>query len=136
MLDFIFRRFDRLTSDQRAKLGEVVRFAIVGGAATLLQYIVYVAMLHLLVPNVALGVSYGVSFLFNYIATTYFTFRVQASARRGLGFAFSHVVNFSLQSGLLALFIRMGLSDRVAFIPMICICVPINFLLVRFFLKR
>ena len=33
-------------------------------------------------------------------------------------------------------FLWLGVSKQLAPLPMFCICVPVNFLLVRFFLKR
>lgn len=124
------------TAAQRQKLGEVVRFGIVGGAATLLQYAIYWAMLHVASHNVALTVGYVVSLIFNFVASTRYTFRVKANARHGAGFAFSHLINYLLQMLTLNVFIAIGVSEHLAPIPMFCVCVPINFLLVRFFLKR
>ena len=129
------------------KLGEVVRFAIVGAAATLLQYTIYFGLIQFigsgvskadahLWSTVAMTVGYVLSFVFNFVASTRFTFRVKANARRGAGFLFSHVVNYTLQMLTLNFFLWLGLSKQLAPIPMFCICVPINFILVRFFLKR
>lgn len=129
------------------KVGEVIRFAIVGVTATLLQYAIYYGLIQLiparatqgdahLWSTVAMTVGYVLSFVFNFFASTQFTFRVKANVRRGAGFLFSHVVNYTLQMLTLNLFLWFGLSKQVAPIPMFCICVPVNFLLVRFFLKR
>ena len=46
------------------------------------------------------------------------------------------MVNYLLQMAILALFIYLGVPKQWAPIPMFCVCVPVNFLLVRFFLKR
>ena len=121
---------------RRGQLGEVMRFAVVGVLATLIQYGVYWALLHWLAPTVAMTVGYAVSFAFNFIASTRYTFRVKASARRGAGFVLSHAVNYVLQMAMLNLFIWTGVAKQWAPIPMFCVCVPVNFLLVRFFLKR
>ena len=129
------------------KLGEVVRFAIVGATATLLQYAIYYLLIQFLGTGaskadahlwstVAMTVGYVLSFVFNFFASTRFTFKVKANARRGAGFLFSHVVNYTLQMLTLNLFLWLGLSKQVAPIPMFCVCVPVNFILVRFFLKR
>lgn len=130
------RFLSRLSDSQRAKLGEVIRFGIVGVLATLIQYLVYWLLIHWLNPSVSMTIGYIVSFLFNFYASTHFTFRVKANARRGAGFLFSHIVNWLLQMITLNLFLWLGLSKQLAPIPMFCICVPVNFLLVRFFLKR
>lgn len=87
-------------------------------------------------PSLAMTVGYGLSFIFNFIASTRYTFKVEANAKHGVGFALSHVVNYLLQMATLNLFLWLGVSKTLAPIPMFCICVPVNFLLVRFFLKK
>ena len=138
---------NHLGDKRRQQLGEVVRFGIVGVTATLLQYFIYWLLLRLAIhwdveagthtlSTVAMTIGYVVSFIYNFIASTRFTFRVKANARRGAGFLFSHVVNYSLQMLTLNLFLLLGIGKQWAPIPMFGVCVPINFLLVRFFLKR
>lgn len=128
-------------------LGEIVRFGIVGVTATLLQYGIYFALIQFIgdgasaarqhfLTTAAMTVGYALSFVFNFFASTRFTFRVKANARRGAGFLFSHAVNYLLQMLTLNLFLWLGVPKAWAPIPMFCVCVPVNFLLVRFFLKR
>lgn len=126
----------RLTPQQRQKLGEVVRFGIVGVLATLLQYAIYTLLLLWCSPSLSMTVGYILSFIFNFIASTRFTFKVETNARHGAGFALSHVVNYLLQMATLNFFLWIGVSKTLAPIPMFCICVPVNFVLVRFFLKK
>lgn len=126
----------RLDDSQREKLGEVLRFGVVGVLATLIQYAVYWVLIHWLNPSLSMTIGYIISFAFNFLASTRYTFRVKANARRGAGFALSHGVNWLLQMLTLNLFLLLGVSKQWAPIPMFCICVPVNFLLVRFFLKR
>ena len=115
--------------------------------ATLIQYAVYRGLIFFIpadatparaqvLSSVCMTAGYGVSFVFNFFASTRFTFRVEANARRGAGFAFSHAVNYLLQMATLNFFLWIGLSKAWAPVPMFCICVPVNFVLVRFFLKR
>ena len=126
----------RLDDSQREKLGEVLRFGVVGVLATRIQYAVYWVLIHWLNPSLSMTIGYIISFAFNFLASTRYTFRVKANARRGAGFALSHGVNWLLQMLTLNLFLWLGVSKQWAPIPMFCICVPVNFLLVRFFLKR
>ncbi len=120
----------------RKKLGEIVRFIIVGSSATAIQYSTYLLLICWLLPLIANTIAYLVSFIFNYIASTRYTFRVKSTTKRGAGFVFSHIINYLLQSGFLKLFLWLGFSKQIALIPMFAICVPINFLLVRFFLHK
>lgn len=124
------------SSNRRQQLGEVIRFGIVGVLATLLQYAIYWVLIHWLAPTLSMTIGYAISFAFNFVASTRYTFRVEASAKRGAGFALSHAVNYVLQMLMLNLAIWLGVSKQWAPIPMFCVCVPVNFLLVRFFLKK
>lgn len=124
------------SSNRRQQLGEVIRFGIVGVLATLLQYAIYWVLIHWLAPTISMTIGYAISFAFNFVASTRYTFRVEASAKRGVGFALSHAVNYVLQMLMLNLAIWLGVSKQWAPIPMFCVCVPVNFLLVRFFLKK
>lgn len=127
---------NRLDEQQREKLGEIIRFGIVGTVSTLIQAGTYCLLVGILNYVVANTIAYIVSFIFNYIASTKYTFRVKSTAKRGAGFLLSHVVNYLLQTATLAFFVWLGMEKRLALIPMFCICVPINFLLVRYFLKK
>ena len=137
-ISLLERMRNRMRKDvlDKKKLGEIVRFIIVGGLATAIQYGVYLLMLFWLQPLWANTIGYLVSFTFNYIASTRYTFRVKSTTKRGLGFVFSHIVNYLLQTLTLHAFLLLGLDKKIAMIPMFAICVPINFVLVRFFLHR
>ena len=126
----------RFAECHRQQLFELLRFGIVGIAATLLQYGVYLLLLRWLQPAVSNTAAYIVSFLFNYVASVLFTFRVKSSARRGAGFALAHLVNYTLQTLLLFIMLWLGIPKQWALLPVFAVCVPVNFLLVRFFLKR
>lgn len=130
------------------KRGEALRFILAGTSATLLQYAVYLLCLWLIdkakwrapAPEIqaaiALTIGYLVSFTYNYFVSSYYTFRVGIGIKRGLGFAFAHLVNFLLQNMLLQGFLWVGIGRETAIIPVFFICVPVNFVLVRFFLKK
>ena len=121
---------------KRQGLGEVLRFGIVGLSATAIQYTVYWVGLQFTNHNLAMTVAYLLSFAFNLWASLRYTFRVGGTPGRGAGFAMAHVVNYLLQMATLNLFVDLGVSKTLAPLPMFAVCVPINFLLVRFFLKR
>lgn len=143
----IKEKISRMDTSQRQKLGEMIRFGIVGTIATALQYAVYLVMMPIVahaVPTcgnhalatIANTIAYAISFVFNFFASTRYTFQVKATAKRGTGFALSHAVNYGLQTLFLNIFVGMGMARQIAMIPTLGICIPINFILVRFFLKR
>ena len=58
------------------------------------------------------------------------------SVKKGIGFSLSNLVNYGLHILFLNLFLWMGVPDKWAPLPVYCIVVPINFLLVRFVFKK
>ncbi len=113
-----------------------MRFCIVGVLATAIHYAVYWTLLKVMRPTPAFTIGYLVSFCMNFFLSARFTFKKKASAKKGMGFALSHLVNYGLQTGALNLFIAIGLREQMAAIPVYCICIPINFLLVRFVFSK
>lgn len=148
--------------------GEFCRFFVVGVGATLLHLAVYMLLncLFDLSEYDALGITltyaagYAVSFVANYVVSLRWTFRTRGSVGKGLGFAFSHLVNAGLHLLLLNLFRSLGAGDALSMLliwltpwlvdllpvlgrpesllplPVYLIVVPVNFLMVRYFLKR
>ena len=120
----------------RERIKEILRFGAVGIGATALHYGIYYVLLRWLNHNVAYTVGFVVSFVCNYVASSWFTFRVKTSLQRFVGFGMSHLTNYFVQMVLLNLFIFMGLAASVAPLPVYVLAVPINYLLVRTALTR
>lgn len=118
------------------KVGEVLRFGIVGVIATIIHYAIY--LLFKLWLNVSLSYSLGylISLFANFWLSNKFTFKTDPSVKKGLGFGVSHLINYLLHILFLNLFIWIGISSNYAPIPVFFIVVPINFLLVRTALKK
>lgn len=116
-----------------SRLSEIIRFGLVGGFATVLQYGMYVVFADAVGLSAVLAtmVSYAISFIFNFILSNLFTFHTRPNARKGFGFLVSHAINMGLQVGLVAIF-NIFLDKTLALLPAMAICVPINYLLVRF----
>ncbi len=120
----------------RTTLFQLLRFALVGLFATALHYGIYLLLLNILSETIAYTIGYVISFVCNFALTCSFTFRKRASTKRGLGFGMAHLVNYILHVFLLNLFLWMGISNVYAPIPVFCIAIPVNFLLVRFVFNR
>lgn len=115
---------------------EVFRFAIVGVVATIIHYGVYWFFLSCCNETIAYSIGYVVSLVCNYFLTSRFTFRKKASVKNGLGFALSHLVNYLIHTGLLNLYLFMGIDPLLAPWFVFPVAVPINFLLLRFVFKK
>lgn len=116
--------------------GEIIRFVIVGVIATAIHYGIYWLLMHLMNATIAYSIGYALSFICNFLLTSYFTFRKRASVKKGLGFGVAHGVNYLLHVAFLNLFLWLGVSKSFAPIPVFAVVIPINFLLVRFVFKK
>lgn len=116
-----------------SRLSEIVRFSLVGGLATVLQYAFYVIFVNVVhvraVPSSM--ISYALSFIVNFFLSSYFTFHSRPNAKKGVGFTLSHLFNMGLQTGLVAIF-KGIVGPTLALLPAMAICIPVNYLLVRF----
>lgn len=119
-----------------SNLWEVIRFGIVGVAATAIHYGIYLLLNLWLNANISYTIGYFTSFICNFLLSNYFTFKTKPSAKKGLGFALSHAINYGMQMVLLNIFLWTGMNKTWVPIPVFCITIPINFLLVRYFLKK
>jgi putative flippase GtrA len=118
------------------KYQEMVRFCIVGGIASAIHYGVYLLFALWLEASLAYIIGYLVSLVGNFFLSSLFTFRTKPTVKKSLGFAFSHLVNLCLHYVFFRFFQYVGVPDSFVPIPTMCVVVPINFVLVRFFLKK
>lgn len=115
---------------------EFIRFGIVGVIATAVHYGIYYVLLNVINPNVAFTLGYLLSFFMNFWLSAKFTFKAEATVKRGAGFALSHLVNYGLQMLVLNVSLNFGVPEPLAPVPVYLICIPVNFLLVRFVFKK
>lgn len=118
------------------KWQQPIRYAIVGGLATVVHYGIYLLLQLWIWSWLAYTIGYALSFMVNYILTNYFTFKTKPSTKNGIGFVISHAINYSLHICLLELFLRMGIPNELAPIPVFAIVIPINFFILRFFFMK
>lgn len=118
------------------KIKEILRFCIVGGLATVVHYGIYLLLMQWINVSIAYTVGYVLSFIMNFFLSNFFTFGTKPSVKKGFGFAASHLTNYLLHISLLNVFIWLGIDSHYAPIPVLCIVVPINFILVKTSLKK
>ena len=127
---------------QKETIGQFIRFCIVGVLATAIHYGVYLLLIRLIHfphgwwTNTAYSVGYLIGFICNLWLSAHFTFKESITTKRGIGFTISNIINYCLHLLFLNLFLWIGFSKEIAPIPVYCLVVPINFLLVRFVFKK
>jgi len=135
MADIINKTRKQINAKNR--MGELIRFALVGGMATAIQYGMYVvfALAVGVAATVATMISYAISFIFNFILSNYFTFHTKPNAGGGIGFTLSHLINMGLQVGFVAIF-NLIVPKSIALLPAMALCIPINYMMVRYALTN
>jgi putative flippase GtrA len=116
--------------------GQAIRFCIVGIMAVAIHYAIYLLLKQWMIKVVAFAIGYFISFIANFFMTAKFTFKKDATTKKGVGFLGAHIVNFILQTSLLQMFLWLGVNENFAPIPVYCIAVPVNFMLVRFVFRK
>lgn len=125
---------ERFNSDP--KYGQFLRFCINGVLAVAIQYTVYLLLIPFMNEFVANTIGYIVSFCCNFIITSYWTFKSRPSLKKLGGFGSSHVINYFVQQGFLALYLWMGISKEFAALCAMGSAVPINFTILHFIYKK
>lgn len=118
---------------------EILKFIIVGGINTLNYYVVYLLLLKLLHIEYMISHITGflVAFVISYYLNCYFVYRVKPTWRKFISFPITQIVNVSLQTVLLYVFVSwLNLPAEIAPFAGLIITIPITFILSKWILKR
>lgn len=117
---------------------EILKFIIVGGINTLNYYVVYLLLLKLLHIEYMISHITGfiVAFVISYYLNCYFVYRVKPTWRKFISFPITQIVNISLQTVLLYVFVSwLNLPAEIAPCAGLIITIPITFILSKWILK-
>lgn len=117
---------------------EILKFIIVGGINTLNYYVVYLLLLKLLHIEYMIShiIGFIVAFVISYYLNCYFVYRVKPTWRKFISFPITQLVNVSLQTVLLYVFVSwLNLPAEIAPFAGLVITIPITFILSKWILK-
>ncbi|HEG9309803.1 TPA: flippase GtxA [Staphylococcus aureus] len=117
---------------------EILKFIIVGGINTLNYYVVYLLLLKLLHIEYMIShiTEFLVAFVISYYLNCYFVYRVKPTWRKFISFPITQIVNVSLQTVLLYVFVSwLNLPAEIAPFAGLIITIPITFILSKWILK-
>ncbi|WP_445815944.1 flippase GtxA [Staphylococcus aureus] len=117
---------------------EILKFIIVGGINTLNYYVVYLLLLKLFHIEYMISHITGfiVAFVISYYLNCYFVYRVKPTWRKFISFPITQLVNASLQTVLLYVFVSwLNLPAEIAPFAGLVITIPITFVLSKCILK-
>ncbi|HHQ6731671.1 TPA: flippase GtxA [Staphylococcus aureus] len=117
---------------------EILKFIIVGGINTLNYYVVYLLLLKLLHIEYMISHITGfiVAFVISYYLNCYFVYRVKPTWRKFISFPITQIVNVSIQTVLLYVFVSwLNLTAEIAPFAGLIITIPVTFILSKWILK-
>ncbi len=117
---------------------EILKFIIVSCINTLNYYVVYLLLLKLLHIEYMISHITGflVAFMISYYLNCYFVYRVKPTWRKFISFPITQIVNVSLQTVLLYVFVSwLNLPAEIAPFAGLVITIPITFVLSKWILK-
>jgi putative flippase GtrA len=134
-----------LTARLPKKYRSAVRFVLVGTLGTGLQYGIYYCLLGLfqrewpdvaLLTSVAFTAGFVLEMVYNYLLTSFYTFRVRPSWKNAGGFVVGRGLNYVVQLAFLNMLIWLHMSEEWAGIVAIMLAGVINYFVLLPFYKE
>ncbi len=137
--DLIRRPLASISSDseQRHLVWQFVRFIAVGVINLIISYGVYLASLWIAPPFVAMLLASVSGLIFTSILNVRYAFQRKIDTRRLLIPATCYVIYTATSAGSVNILVRFfDMPPATAPIPVLCVLVPLNFAIMRFFILR
>ncbi|MFZ3470138.1 GtrA family protein [Streptomyces sp. 4.24] len=118
--------------DRRAQLGQIFRFALVGGVNTGTFFVLYL-ILHPFMPYfAAYTLAFVLAMVGSFFMNTYFTYRTRPTWKKFLLFPLTNITNYVIQSaGLYVLVTWAGLNTKIAPLVAAVLAIPFTYVLSR-----
>ena len=133
-----------LTGHLPKKYRSAVRFVLVGALGTGLQYGIYYMLLGIfqqhwpemmILTSLAFTIGFVMEMIYNYLLTSFYTFRVRPTLKNAGGFLVGRAINFVIQLLLLNCLIWLHMSEEWAGIAAIALAGVINYFVLLPFYK-
>ncbi|WP_433742296.1 GtrA family protein [Falsibacillus pallidus] len=118
---------------------EFFRFIIVGGINTANYYFIYLLLHRLAGLNYLFShwIAFLISMVFSFYLNVYFTYRVRPTLRKFLQFPVTQIVNISISSAFIYIFVEfLHVNSYIAPLLSVIFTVPVTFILTSKILKR
>ena len=133
-----------LTGYLPKKYRSAVRFVLVGALGTGLQYGIYYMLLGIfqqhwpemmILTSLAFTIGFVMEMIYNYLLTSFYTFRVRPTLKNAGGFLVGRAINYVIQLLLLNCLIWLHMSEEWAGIAAIALAGVINYFVLLPFYK-
>src|SRR4051812_1182574 len=120
----------------RALSSEFVRYVIAGGVNTAGTLVLYQIFRLFMSYTVAYVIEYCIGIVTAYYLQSRFVFRQPLHWKKAFKFPFVYIVQLAASTALLVVAVEvLHISDVIAPVLVICITVPLTFILSRFIIK-
>lgn len=118
--------------ERRARLGQILRFCLVGGVNTATFYGCYRLLLPVLPYFAAYTLAFLLSLTGSFLMNTYFTYRTRPTWHKFALFPLTNATNYAVQSaGLFTLVDWLQMNKKVAPLLAAAFAVPFTYVLTR-----
>ena len=108
------------------------RFLVSGAVNTLATYILYLLLLEFLPYTWAYTITYAAGIALGYLLSAKWVFKKDLSVRTAASYPLVYLINYAIGIGILKLCVRvLHVPAQVAPLSVICVTVPVMFLLTR-----
>lgn len=115
---------------------EFLKFVVVGAVSFIAHNIVYLLLCDIIPHAAAYTLGYASWMIINFLLSNYITFHTKPTVRRAVGFVISSGVYYLIQLAGFTLCRLVALPDVIVTPVVYTISFPINFLMVRYVLKK
>lgn len=117
---------------------EIMKFCCVGALSALIDVIVFNFFLLFSPYQVSVVAGFAISWLFNYILSSHWTFSEKPTVSNFVGMLLAHLTNlFVIRMGIMYLFVDvLTIHPRIAYIPTLMIAAVTSYFLVRLNFKH
>ena len=120
------------------KYGSLLRWALVGVATAIIDYIIFISMYSVIVSVLVANFFAGlVSLSFNYSAHYFWSFKSQTDhTKSALKYLINLITFWSISTLLLKILITSGFDPKIAKLMPIPIIAPLSFISLKFFVFK
>jgi putative flippase GtrA len=120
------------------KYGSLLRWALVGVATAIIDYIIFISMYSVIVSVLVANFFAGlVSLSFNYSAHYFWSFKSQTEhTKSALKYLINLITFWSISTLLLKILITSGFDPKIAKLMPIPIIAPLSFISLKFFVFK
>lgn len=117
-------------------MAEKIKFLLIGGANTVITYLIYLGLLKLLDYSIAYTVAYVSGMVISYFGHTLFSFNGKANFKSFIQYPLVYLVQFLVSYLIIYVLINaLSVSEPLAPLISIILTIPLTFVMTKMIIK-